>query len=383
MKELVLPLVEETLSRFLKKTLETTYFIGVQHILETTHSMFRSLYQYGLLPKNVLLIGKCYSTNLEVFSEMRDDGIYLSDDSLAFDSHDSFDHQFDKYVEKFFRLTVRKILNSNAENIIVLDDGGKFIKHLQGLNIQKVNIVGIEQTSAGYHQIKNLSLPFPVINVARSPTKLLLESPMIAEATAHRIRKTFCNLSIFPQKVLILGGGPIGEAIFNYLSKDYYVKIFDANPKISQIKNSLLDEIITEFDCIIGSTGTVSFPKEFHNKLQEKTWLIISSSSDREFDAIHLRKYLPKIHDCHSTVENGKIFLANCGFPVNFDGERENIHPDQIQLTIALIVGGIIQALHTKQNQNKSIIPLSQDIEDFISKTFVSKYQRESGAVFY
>lgn len=82
-------------------------------------------------------------------------------------------------------------------------------------------------------------------------------------------------------------------------------------------------------------------------------------------------------------MENGKIFLANCGFPVNFDGERENIHPDQIQLTIALIVGGIIQALHTKQNQNKSIIPLSQDIEDFISKTFVSKYQRESGAVFY
>ena len=44
--------------------------VGVQHILETTHAMFRSLYKLGLKPQNISIIGKCYSTCREVYEEM-------------------------------------------------------------------------------------------------------------------------------------------------------------------------------------------------------------------------------------------------------------------------------------------------------------------------
>ncbi|MFI0477998.1 MAG: hypothetical protein ACH349_02570, partial [Candidatus Rhabdochlamydia sp.] len=68
--------------------------IGCQHILETTHTMFQSLYDFGLKPKNIFLIGKCYSSNLSVWQEMYLEGIQVSLLSFSFESHLTFDDQF-------------------------------------------------------------------------------------------------------------------------------------------------------------------------------------------------------------------------------------------------------------------------------------------------
>ena len=47
-------------------------------------------------------------------------------------------------------------------------------------------------------------------------------------------------------------------------------------------------------------------------------------------------------------ADGRKVNLLARGFPVNFDGAQENIAPDHIQLTRALMVIGVLQATQAK-----------------------------------
>jgi hypothetical protein len=121
---LKMPLVEYVKSFNADKTLDNVLLIGCQHILESTHLMIKSLYGLGLDPKNVFLLGKCYSTCMTVMREMQEDSIQISPLSTFFDSNDSFDNQFSGIVKLFLHEVLSKVEISKFERIILLDDGG-------------------------------------------------------------------------------------------------------------------------------------------------------------------------------------------------------------------------------------------------------------------
>lgn len=162
MQELCLPMVDSLVSSYRGPSLANVRIIGVQHILETTHAMFRSLYQLGLKPENVSVIGKCYSTCQEVYDEMISDGIDVSEGSFAYSSHTPFDEQFTTEIDNFLSFRIHNL--NDYEQVIVLDDGGKCINALSRAPINASFIVAIEQTSSGYHAIRSQALRFPVIN---------------------------------------------------------------------------------------------------------------------------------------------------------------------------------------------------------------------------
>lgn len=381
MNQLILPLVEETLNLSSAK-FDNVYVIGVQHILETTHSMFRSMFSRGLKPEHISLLGKCYSTNLNVYQEMLEDGIYVSPLSFRYDSYISFDEQFENSINQFIESELEKIKSVNPSLIIVLDDGGKFLSKIRKVLPKHFRIIGVEQTSAGYHQLIKNPIPFPVINVARSPVKLSIESPMIAEAAAIRINQALEELSLKPEATLILGAGPIGIAIYNQIKNNGLVKVYDTNNNLSQIKESDFLKTLPKYDCIIGCTGKTTISKNLHKLISAGTSLISVSSSDREFDSLYLRKLVARNNNCHANLFINELLLVNSGFPVNFDGKRENIHPDQIQLTIALIAAAMAQS--TKMKSHKKVItPIDSNYEEYIKNSFTKKYKKETGAVFY
>lgn len=66
------------------RNLDGVILIAAQHLLQTTHAMLRSLFRVGLDPRNVAVIGKCYSTHPGVVDAMRADGIYVDDCSDAY-----------------------------------------------------------------------------------------------------------------------------------------------------------------------------------------------------------------------------------------------------------------------------------------------------------
>lgn len=371
MNILSMPFVDILLSKFCTRDLSNVRVIGVQHILETTHAMFQYLYRYGLKPQNVSLLGKCYSTCKDVFDEMKEDGIDVSPGSFSYQSHKPFDALFNNEVHTFLRQRLPDLLEGDYEAIVVLDDGGKCINVISKFHDKlSSQIVAIEQTSAGYHDIKDVLLPFPVINVARSPIKLIYESPMIAQAGAERLYQSLRAKNIYSDSVLIIGGGAIGQAMKTRLEGEMAVSIYDASRLLSDF-NKKISDVLPAFDLIIGCTGRPSIAKENHKLLSQNAVLVSMSSSDREFDSVHLRKRISSSSDCHQDLLIGNRLLVNSGFPVNFDGDRENIDTEKIQLTIALIAAGMLQALEPSSYVQNQLLPLEQKYEELIKSLYL------------
>lgn len=366
-----LPLIEYIKSIHTPVSLSNVLLIGCQHILATTHLMLRSLYDFGLNPKNIFLLGKCYSSNRSVWQEMHQDGIQVSPLSFFFESHLAFDSQFCRIAAQFLEYTLSQVDLSKFNKIILVDDGGQLLtlsmEFLKGYK----NIIGVEQTTSGYEKIKAGSLQFPVINVARSQAKLIYESPMIADTVVKKALRRMDKLERSSRKILIIGNGAIGSSIYAALKNNYEVQVFDKNLDNNNFnkENFGFDDHLREADLIIGCTGETSVPFSKHKCLKKKCVLFSASSSDREFDAVHIRKKTYNRKNCHEDIEMGGITLLNCGFPINFDGSRNSVPPLKIQLTRALLMSAILQACETSDSSPK-IIPL--DIE--MQRDLISKY---------
>jgi S-adenosylhomocysteine hydrolase len=372
MQRLRMPLVDLLIDTYVGLDFSRVRIIGVQHILETTHGMFQALYQLGLKPENISVLGKCYSTCKEVYEEMIEDGIDVSEGSFSYYPNRSYDEVFAEEVHKFLSIRIHNLIQSDFDCIIVLDDGGKCIEFLRKEMLSSSTpIIAIEQTSSGYEAIRSHFLPFPVINVARSPLKLKLESPMIAEAAAERLYAKLHEKKICVEEALVIGGGAIGQAIQKRLSKDMKIMIYDRDDALSDYQSENLQDLIKHFPLILGCTGKTSVPYTWHSSIQPGTILVSVSSSDREFDAHYLRKNSVEAHSCRDDLLVNGFLLVNSGFPVNFDGCRENIEVELIQLTIALITGGILQAFQFLSKLPSGIISLDKKIEDQIESEFL------------
>lgn len=347
--------------------LKNCYLIGVQHILKSTITMLDSLVKKGLLPENISIIGKCYSTNLEAFNEMQRKGYDVSIDSFAFNSHKSFDETFQMSVSRFLQKRKNKLNLPSFKKIIILDDGGEVINILDNY-IEHNNIVAVEQTSSGFEKIKNKAFAFPIINLARAYFKLNYEASFIASKIFDGI---VCFLSKENKKmknILLLGNGAVGKKLFLELNKYYNVTIADVKKEASDFDINYLHKYIPFFDIIIGSTGKTSINKSLHKFIKKGTVLISTSSSDREFDAVYLRKRMKnKNYICHKNLKIDDICLVNNGFPINFSGKPNSVSPKFIQLTRAMIIIAIIQGLKTKQ---KGIIELDIKLQNLILYDF-------------
>lgn len=364
-----MPLLEHVKSLYPLLSFDKVLVIGCQHILATTHWMFRSLYDQGLKPENIYLLGKCYSTSKSVWKEMQEEGIRVSPLSFYFESHQDFDGQFYRMAALFLDKIVAEVDLSQFEKIIIVDDGGQLLN----LSTEKLkghtHIIGVEQTTSGYEKIKDQALPFPVINVARSPAKLIYESPMIAQLVVEKALKRIDLLPRKSEHILILGNGAIGSAIHAKVQHDYQVQIYDK--KHGQCGS--LESYLPKADLIIGCTGKTSLPYTYHSYLKKGSILFSASSSDREFDGAYFRQKASKPRHCHQDIEASGIHLLNCGFPINFYGGRHSVAPSKIQLTRALLLSALLQACGTSRT-DPEIIPLDIEVQREIITRYLELY---------
>lgn len=198
------------------RNLDGVILIAAQHLLQTTHAMLRSLFRVGLDPRNVAVIGKCYSTHPGVVDAMRADGIYVDDCSDAYAPHESFDTQYTRHVERFFAESWARLTAGRTARVVLLDDGGSLLAVAGAMLDASADVIGIEQTSAGYAKIVGCALGFPVINIARSSAKLLYESPIIAARVTQTAFERTAGIDS-SAAILITGAGAIGTALADVL----------------------------------------------------------------------------------------------------------------------------------------------------------------------
>jgi S-adenosylhomocysteine hydrolase len=373
----VLPLLQFVSGQYQDVRFEKTLVIACQHILGTTYDFFEELFAKGLIPKNVFLIGKCYSTNKETFGLFKKRGVRVSASSFAFDSRVSFDEQFQLNIERFFREIQSAVDVKSFERIIILDDGGCLIVFSNDFLKGVKHAAGVEQTTSGYEKIKTLALRFPVINVARSRAKLEVESPFIAEIAARKIDEYVRKYRIKNPKTLVLGMGYVGAEMYGLLKEKYDVSGCDIIRKRCDFGGDYKSRL-GDFDLIVGATGTYAIqPGEFGG-LKQGALLASLSSSDREFSAVYLRQLAPRTGECHKDIKAKGVTLLNCGFPVNFnDGKRHSVAAEKIQLTHSLLLAGVLEASHRKF-PNK-LVDLNSALQDRIVREFRFLSRRAGG----
>ena len=362
-----LPLLESVKLLFEKKIdLSKTLIICVQHLYSTTYALFQTLFEMNLTPQNLYALGKCYSTDPDVFRKLKELGVNVSPLSLSFDSHNSYDDDYKQYVKRFLdNIITNKSLNK-FEKIIILDDGGHLIEEVNSSFPKNLPLIGIEQTSSGYNILKNKQVFFPILNLARAWIKLEYESPIIIDLVSQKLIQKISFLKKDIKNILIIGNGILGKTLYQVLkNNDFSPCIFDVNCERSQIEPSMLDSFLKKFDLILGCTGTTSLKAEKYKYLKKSVVLASISSSDREFDAVFFRKQTLKYSNCHFDVSVNGIKLLNSGFPINFDNDYDLIDSDEFQLTRALLAASICQVYQTKKNI-KGFFDLNNFIQYYI-----------------
>ena len=374
-----LPLLEYTASLYPQNSLDNTVIICVQHLASTTYTLLHKLISLGLRKEDLHVLGKCYSTNPAVYEALKIDGIKVSNKSMAFDSHVSYDSQHNANIKQFFGDCLKSLKADpliQQKKIIVLDDGGYLLELANSQFPEEWNVAGVEQTSAGYRKLSTQSISFPIVNVARSRAKLQYESPIISKLILKRMEHHIDLISEKIKNVLIIGNGAIGKSVYNRLKSNFDVHIYDVKTKRSDFRSKELNKYIGDYDLLVGCSGSKALSIENYPYLNRPVYLVSASSSDREFDAHNLRLKHPAVKDPHVDLDINGINLVNCGFPLPFDNAYNEIDVNELQLTRSLLLAGIIQAKNSAPI-SKGLVKLSSKYQNKVI-SFYTKHSYSS-----
>ncbi|MCI5052297.1 MAG: hypothetical protein MRY21_04050 [Simkaniaceae bacterium] len=364
-----LELVEFIFDSLKFESFEDVVIVGAQHILPSTLTMFQSFFDRGLSPRNLHLIGKCYSTDILTYQKFCDLGVNVSPSSMQFNPAEKFDSYYQKSVEKF---AATLNIGNVPKKVVVLDDGGQLISYLNENPSDIHQVTCVEQTTAGYRKLIDMNLSIPVINVARANLKLEYESRVVAQTAVKALENRLQSLQLQPRSILILGNGAIGSAIANFLERDFELYITDTDPEKAIVPYEDCLARLREFDLIIGCVGEQVLSAEQIASLSPGTTLVSLSSSDREFDIVKYRSEITGLIDCHQDflTSNG-VYVVNCGFPINFGDDPAEVDINEFELTRALLTAGILQGI--SQDYSNGVFNLI-NLENVLKNRYIEKY---------
>lgn len=367
---------------------EEYYIISVQHLLRSTGSMFEAIIDYGFKPHNIYLTGKIYSTHIETQNKLKELGINIVESDYPKELG-YYTQSLENDVRKMWQLLSEK-LKPNSK-IIILDDGGYTLKNVPDEILKNYFVCGIEQTTSGI-RMQNTFGKFPVIHVAASAAKVIIEPPIVSEAVKIQLGEIIKELN--PQKVGVVGFGHIGKAVVNEFKAVYDILVFD-------IKNELKDEVIQELtycnslsdlynqsDVIIGATGQdISDLNWLTNSTGNKT-LISVSSGDIEFNSLLRACKLYLTEELKSplqvldlkTQKGHFLKILRGGMVANFTGKPDSSPGHIIQVTRGLLFSAILQILRDSEqlkNQSGAIMLDPYFQKDVVRLWFQDQPQRK------
>lgn len=320
-----------------------------QHLLEPQLEMYKKFIEFGFLPENIFVLGKIYSSNSEIIEEMKQLGVNVEQPELKVGSFSS------QHADN-----CKKIISgmSDQDINIILDDGASLIE--EGKKTAKNILFAVEQTSSGFRKLEGKDYSFPIFNVARSKTKLTQESPLIGRLIADRIEDYLESLNILNPRFLIVGLGPIGASLKQILDKEFFVQGIDKGDT-TDLVNYIKDNGI---DMVIGATGTRIIDREEIEDLVDgkNIYLVSVSSSDIEFPV----EYYRTDFNPHNDVKFKNITFVNNGFPITFKGNRYESTPIEIEKTIALLMGSVMNGV-INDTKKEGLIDLPEELEKLIS----------------
>lgn len=373
----------------------------MHHPLQTSRNVVDAMIQLGAKPSNIYILGKRYSECDEVVQALIATGVHYQPCSMQ--------KGLGQYASSFIQdinwmwFKLMETLSPTIENILVLDHGGHAATYIPNHLLEHYRVVGVEKTSAGFFDLeKRGAIPYPIIDVANSVTKRQLESPLIAKSVVNKIMSRLPDTDK-NHRCGVVGAGAIGSALIERLRlMNYTVIVYDADPtQIEKYSNeagvicaNTLSALISASDWIFGCSGrdiTEHTLDAFRLATHNKT-LISCSSEDKEFLSLlrRLGVQKPFVFDPMDTLEYQSEFGATIeilrgGFPVNFDHSGESVAANDIQLTRALVVSSILQAIDyldaSKPFPASAIYDLDTHLQQFVVNEWLSHQDELQGMI--
>jgi S-adenosylhomocysteine hydrolase len=348
--------------------LQDVGMVCVQHLLETTGSLFEKMVLLGLNPMNVFVLGKVYSTSRDVENRLRDLGINVFSSSPPA-LWGGYEIQMQREIQQMWQIASDRLRKANVNKIIVLDDGGCALASVPAHLQREVPMCGVEQTMSGISLQDAGRVPIPVVQVAMSAAKKLIEPPLIQEAIFNRIKTSL--RAKHTGSAGVVGVGSIGQAVLNGLIESgKTVHIYDVDEAAATqasgiVRCASLQELFERCDFIFGCSGKDILREHgWWKNLEGEKLLVSCSSHDREFRSALLslnqtQTDQNKLTDVSIKTSRGTLIIVRGGFPANFDRSHESVPARDIQLTRALLLAGVLQASEYAGNTANKFIPLT------------------------
>lgn len=361
--------------------------LWVSHLLGSTVPLARALRDAGTLAKSTIVVGTPYGTNPAVKKTLADDG---------------FDVRVPALSPRAYRQGVKQAVDDmvarhrrNHKPVVVLDDGGLVTEILHS-DPRYADVLGafkiVEQTTRGITVAEQRQLKVPVVNVARSAAKRA-EGRFIGQAVATKVVQGLGRLGrdLGGARVTVIGYGVVGSAVARELAqRNARVTVVEtgaARAREARRAGYAVAEksaALPTAQVVIGATGNQSLTLADMRQLHSGVVVASASSKQLELDMEGLGRAasrrtlvesgspLVRLPTARYTLGRAEITVLGDGWPVNFDGDVEDIPAGLIQITRAAMFAGAIQAAGIKTNyaKNRGIIALDAKVDRLILRRF-------------
>ncbi|MBI2378512.1 MAG: NAD-binding protein [Deltaproteobacteria bacterium] len=393
-----LPMLEAALEDLEgNQPLRTKNVLMVSHFLATTVPLALAMKRAGAELENTVMVGTPYGSNTTVVDTLRDLGFDLRVPKLSV-------ADYRKAVEKGLDDAVARH-RKNGQNVVVLDDGG-LVADLLHSSSKYADVRGafklVEQTTGGVIVSEKHALETPIINAARSKSKMR-EAPYIGQAVAEKVCQGLQRIGtkLSAKKAVVIGFGTVGKELAKQL-RQQGAKVVVIEPSETR-RNAAKDagfsvsesvkKHLASADVLIGCTGTRSLSIEDVRQLKPGATIASASSKQTEFPMDEVKKEARAAKPIEPDVPvvtlpsfeysfgRKSLTVLGDGWPVNFDGDVEDIAAEDIQLTRAIMFSGALQASRLLNSaKNAGLVAYDEAEDNKILRRFETLKKSPSGA---
>lgn len=340
-------------------------FMGLQHLFASSATLFGAINGLGVKHEDMRLIGKVYSTNHRVVSELESRGAVVDNVSkkvgvreFGAAMEEGIEWQLRQIIDtlpqpNIFTAEGRQFSEKPTPRVLLIDDGAEAIKVLHEKFPEHAPFfVCVEQTRRGARILHDLAekgeLKCAVANVAETWAKLEWESPMIGHSVVLEVDRKLDRLTSYgvkePKESLVLGCGAVGGGVARaMLRRGMDVHLYDKDPARTQaLHRALIDEgfdpsklhahehkqdALTHAQVLVSCVGVRTLERDDHDFLPNGAILVNAASADDELGPQDL---LPFRRNDVIKDERGNLWGAFQGRAINTGKADAEAHSDAV-----------------------------------------------------